>query len=94
MNQSGLYKPSDLFAVARDEAEVDDLTNNDIYKFLMLDFALANPQYRGYNVKWNMTIRSKDVRTADIIPYEALNEQLKATQSIQGISEAKITYFQ
>jgi len=45
MNQNGLYKPSDLFAVARDEAEVDDLTNNDIYKFLMLDFALANPQY-------------------------------------------------
>jgi len=41
-----------------------------------------------------MTIRSKDVKTAEIIPYEALNEQLKATQSIQGISEAKITYFQ
>jgi len=94
MNQSTLYKPSDLFAVARDEAEVDDLTNNDIYKFLMLDFALANPQYHWYNVKWNMTIRSKDVRTAEVIPYEALNEQLKATQSIQGISEAKITYFQ
>jgi nicotinic acid phosphoribosyltransferase len=77
-----LYRPNDLFAVARDEAEVDNLLNTDVYKFLMLDFILANPEYRDLEVKRKMTIRSKDVKTALVIPKEALIEQLEATKKI------------
>jgi len=92
MNKNHLYTPSDLFAVARDEAEVSNLMNNDIYKFLMLDFILAHPEYKDLNVKWQMTIRSKGIRTAEVIPLTALLEQLEATKMIPGIQDADISY--
>lgn len=83
MNHTNLYTPTDFFAAARDEAEVDNLLNTDVYKFLMLDFILANPEYKDLNVKRQMTIRSKGIRTAEVIPLTALQEQLEATKSIQ-----------
>jgi nicotinate phosphoribosyltransferase len=76
------YTLSNSFATARDEAEVDNLLNTDVYKFLMLDFILAHPEYRDMRVRWKMTIRNKDVRIADIIPESAIREQLDATRSI------------
>lgn len=92
MINSNLYKPTDFFAVARNEAEVDNLLNNDIYKFLMLDFILANDKYKDINVKWKMKIRSKDVRTTDVIPLEALKEQLEAARQIQWVEEADLSF--
>jgi nicotinic acid phosphoribosyltransferase len=83
MKSSLPYKAHDLFAVARDEAEITTLLNNDVYKFLMLDFILAHPEYRDLIVRWKMKIRSKDVRTLDIIPEEALREQLDAVKNIR-----------
>ena len=92
MNHTNLYTPTDFFAAARDEAEVDNLLNTDVYKFLMLDFILANPEYKDLNVKRQMTIRSKGIRTAEVIPLAALTEQLEATKGIQGVSEADLSY--
>lgn len=77
------YTLSNSFAAARDEAEVDNLLNTDVYKFLMLDFILAHPEYRDMRVRWKMTIRNKDVRIADIIPESTIREQLDATRSIK-----------
>jgi len=46
MKNNLLYKPEDIFPSLRDDAEVDNLLNNDVYKFFMLDFVLAHPEYR------------------------------------------------
>ncbi|MDP2396560.1 MAG: hypothetical protein Q8S84_06735 [bacterium] len=83
MKSNLLYRPSDVFSVARDEAEVDNLLNNDIYKFLMLDFILAHPEYSNINVRWKMKIRNKDINIADVIPLDALKEQFDATSKIK-----------
>lgn len=83
MNNSLPYTFSNSFAAARDEAEVDNLLNTDVYKFLMLDFILAHPEYRDMRVKWKMTIRNKDIRIADIIPESPLRAQLDATRDIR-----------
>lgn len=77
------YTLQNSFAAARDEAEVDNLLNTDVYKFLMLDFILANPEYKNMKVRWKMTIRNKNVRIADIIPESAILEQLDATRCIK-----------
>ncbi len=77
------YTLSNSFAAARDEAEVDNLLNTDVYKFLMLDFILAHPEYKNMKVRWKMTIRNKDVRIADIVPESAIREQLDATRAIK-----------
>jgi|GEM_PF-916345 len=92
MKSSLLYTPRDFFSELRDEAEVQNLLNTDIYKFLMLDFILAQKEYRDIPVKRKMTIRSKNVRTLDVIPKEALKAQLDATKSIVGVSEADLSY--
>lgn len=93
MKNNLLYKPEDIFPSLRDEAEVDNLLNNDVYKFFMLDFVLAHPEYRGTPVRWKMTIRNNDIRSADVIPEEKLERQLKLTQEkIQGVSESDLSY--
>lgn len=86
------YRPANVFSVARDEVEVDSLLNNDIYKFLMLDFILAQEDYKDIYVKWKMKIRSDDIKIANVIPIEALTEQFDATQAIQWVSQADISF--
>jgi len=40
-----------------------------------------------------MTIRNNNIRTADVIPEEKLERQLKLTQEkIQGVSESDLSY--
>lgn len=80
------------FAPARDEAEIQTLLNTDAYKFFMLDFILAHPEYRTMQVRWKMKIRTPDVRIADVIPESSLREQLDATRSIRGISSSERDY--
>ncbi|GAB0174463.1 MAG: nicotinate phosphoribosyltransferase [Candidatus Altimarinota bacterium] len=92
MNTQYPYTFSNSFAHARDEAEVDNLLNTDIYKFLMLDFILSKEEYRNMRVRWKMTIRNKDVRIADIIPETALRSQFDATKNIRGVSQAGLSY--
>ncbi len=92
MRTSLPYTLQNSFASSRDEAEVDNLLNTDIYKFLMLDFILAHPEYRDIKVRWKMKVRTKDVRLAEVIPESALREQLDATESIKGISQASSSY--
>jgi len=82
MNSPLLYSPRDFFSVARDEAEVDNMLNNDVYKFLMLDFILEDETYSEVPVEWQMKIRSNDVKTAKVIDKSQLEEQLEATKSI------------
>jgi len=93
MNKVPLYKPEDFFPTLREEAEVDNLLNNDIYKFFMLDFILAHPEYKGIPVRWKMTVRSTDIKTAEVIPLEKLESQLEMTkEKIAGISEADVSF--
>ena len=92
MSSNLLYTPANCFASARNEAEVTSLLNNDIYKFLMLDFILAHKNYRDIPVRWEMTVRNHDIHLAEVIPEEQLRAQLEATQGINGVSEADISY--
>ena len=86
------FTPQNCFAVARDEAEIQSLLNNDVYKFLMLDFILAHPEYRNVETRWKMKVRSRGVRLANVIPEAALREQLDAAMGIPGVSPAEISY--
>ena len=86
------YTLQNSFAPARDEAEVQSLLNNDVYKFLMLDFILAHPEYRDLNVRWMMKVRNQDVKLGNIIPEAEFLAQLDATQAIPGVSPADISY--
>jgi len=89
MKNDNLYSPEDFFPAVSEEAEVDNLLNNDIYKFFMLDFILAHPEYRWIPVRWKMTVRNNDINTADVIPREMLEAQLQKTKdTLQGVSEA------
>jgi len=88
------YRLEDIFAVAREEAEIQEITNNDVYKFYMLDFILNHPEYKDTPVEWKMTIRNPDIKTAEIIPKEELVEQLKAAQNIKGISTEEANYLE
>ncbi len=89
MKNTNLYSPEDFFPVLKQQAEVDNLLNNDVYKFFMLDFILAHPEYKWIPVRWKMTIRSQDIRTADVIPREKLERELQKTKDlIQGVSQA------
>jgi hypothetical protein len=49
----------------------------------MLDFLLAHPEYADVNVRWKMKVRNKDIRLAEVIPLEALKEQLDAAKQIK-----------
>lgn len=86
------YRPANVFSVARDEAEVDSLLNNDIYKFLMLDYILAQEDLKDVNVRWKMKIRSDKINIANVIPMDALLEQFDSTKAIQGVSQADISF--
>lgn len=86
------YTLANSFAAARDEAEVDNLLNTDIYKFLMLDFILAHPEYRDIKVRWKMKVRNKDVKLSRVIPESALREQLDATRSIRWTTQSDTSY--
>ena len=88
------YEVGDIFPVSKNMAEVDNLANNDIYKFYMLDFILTHPEYKDLEVERKMTIRSKDIRTADVIPKEQLIEQLKMTQDIVWVGEKDLEYLE
>lgn len=89
MKNINLYSPEDFFPTLNEQAEVDNVLNNDVYKFFMLDFILAHPEYRWIPVKWKMTVRSEDVRTVNVIPREKLEAQLQKTKDlVQGVSEA------
>lgn len=92
MNTHLPYTLTKSFAHLRDEAEVDTLLNNDIYKFLMLDFILAQESYRNMLVRWKMTVRDPNVKLARVIPIEALRDQLDATHALTGLSPADISY--
>ena len=92
MKTNLLYDTKDVFAVARDEAEVDNLLNNDVYKFLMLDFILDQEEYKDINVKWEMKIRTPWVQTAFVIDEAMFREQLDATQEIQWVTDADLSY--
>jgi nicotinic acid phosphoribosyltransferase len=76
------FTPQNCFAVARDEAEIQSLMNNDIYKFLMLDFILVHPEYRKIEVKWKMKVRNNNVHLANVIPESAIREQLNAAKAL------------
>jgi nicotinate phosphoribosyltransferase len=86
------FTPQNCFSAARDEAEITSLLNNDVYKFLMLDFILAHPEYRDVETKWKMTVRNRDVKLANVIPESALREQLDAARDIRGVSPADLSY--
>lgn len=91
MKQS-LYTPQDIFAEARNEAEVSNLLNTDAYKVFMLDFILAHPEYRNLKIRRDLTIRTPGIQTASVIPQESLERQLAWTKSIAGISESDAQY--
>ena len=80
---SKIYSPKDFFAEARDEAEVQSFLNNDLYKFLMLDFILAQENYKNLNINRKMTIRSKDIKTALVIPEASIRNQLDAVKNMK-----------
>lgn len=92
MRSSLPFTPQKCFAAARDEAEIQSLLNNDVYKFLMLDFILAHKEYRDVEVRWKMKVRTPGVRLANVIPEAALREQLDAARAIPGVSPAEISY--
>lgn len=90
--KTNIYKPTDFFAEARDEAEVESFLNNDLYKFMMLDFILAHDEYKDLEVNRKMTIRSKDIKTAIVIPKQSLISQLEATKNISGVNSEELIY--
>ncbi len=92
MRSSLLYTPQNSFSVARDEAEITSFLNNDVYKFLMLDFILAHPEYRDIPVTWAMKVRNSAIKLAAVIPEVALREQLDAAKNMRGVSPADISY--
>lgn len=89
---SKIYSPRDFFAEARDEAEVQSFLNNDLYKFLMLDFILTQENYKNLNVNRKMTIRSKDIKTALVIPEVSLRNQLDAVKNMKWVPESELVY--
>ena len=82
-----------FMAVSRDEAEVKSLLNTDIYKILMHNFLTEIPEWGNAPTIWKLIVRDPNVRLAEVIPIEALREQLDAARSIKGISEAEASYF-
>lgn len=90
--KTNIYAASDFFAEARDEAEITSFLNNDLYKFMMLDFILAHPEYKDLEVSRKMTIRSKDIKTALVIPEKALIEQLNAAKNISWVNKKDLEY--
>lgn len=90
--KTNIYAASDFFAEARNEAEITSFLNNDLYKFMMLDFILAHPEYKNLEVNRKMTIRSKDIKTALVIPKESIIEQLDAAKNIIWVNKKDLEY--
>ena len=87
------YKRGDFIPSINNGVEIQSLLETDMYKFTMLDFILAHPEYRGIVVKWKMTIRSKDVQTAEVIDKDRLIHQLESTQRlVQWITEEEVKF--
>jgi nicotinic acid phosphoribosyltransferase len=53
------FELQDIFPSVKNECEVRSVLDTDMYKILMLDFILANSEYRNLNVSWKMKIRTK-----------------------------------
>jgi len=53
------FELQDIFPSVKNECEVRSVLDTDMYKILMLDFILANPEYKNLNVSWKMKIRTK-----------------------------------
>ncbi len=53
------FQLSDIFPSVKNECEVRSILDTDMYKFMMLDFILANDDLRDIDVTWKMKVRSK-----------------------------------
>ncbi len=88
------FELSDVFPSANNQCEVQTLLDTDMYKVMMLDFILANPEYKNLVVTWKMKVRSNDVKTAEVIPEEDLINQLEMTKKLPGISDEEFEFLQ
>jgi nicotinic acid phosphoribosyltransferase len=88
------YGLSDVFPSVNNKCEVQTLLDTDMYKIMMLDFILANPEYKDLVVAWKMTVRSKDIKTAEVIPETELIEQLEMTKKLPGISDEEYKFLE
>lgn len=88
------FELSDIFPSAKNQCEVQTLLDTDMYKVMMLDFILSHPEYSNLVVTWKMTVRSKDVKTAEIIPEKDLINQLEMTKNLPGISDEEFVFLQ
>ena len=88
------FELKDIFPSAKNECEVQTLLDTDMYKIMMLDFILANPEYKNLIVTWKMKVRSNDVKTAEIIPEADLMNQLEMTKKLPGISDEEFEFLQ
>ena len=88
-----IQKPLEYFPSLSGAPEVHHLLDTDFYKFSMLDFILAHPEYRWLNVRWSMKIRNPDIETLRVIPRDVLESQLEMSRNtIKGLSESEISY--
>lgn len=76
----------DIFPSVKNECEVTSILDTDIYKITMLDFILANEEYRNLNVTWKMKIRTKWLRTAEVIPMKEIIQQFEMVKNMWGIT--------
>ncbi len=86
------FELQDLFPSAKNECEVRSILDTDMYKILMLDFILANPEYKNLNVAWSMKVRTKWIKTAEIIPMEDIKNQLEMVKNMTGITQEEYEY--
>lgn len=86
------FQLSDIFPSAKNECEVRSILDTDMYKFMMLDFILANDDLKDIEVSWKMKVRSKDVKTAEIIPMDDLINQLEMTKSLNKITNEEYDF--
>lgn len=88
-----IQKPQEYFPSLSGCPEVHHLLDTDFYKFSMLDFILAHPEYKWLNVRWSMKIRNSDIETLKVIPRDVLESQLEMSRNaIHGLSESEISY--
>lgn len=86
------FELQDIFPSAKNECEVKSILDTDMYKILMLDFILAHPEYKNLNVAWRMKIRTKWLKTAEIIPMEDLKNQLEMVKNMTWITPEEYEY--
>ncbi len=86
------FELQDIFPSVKNECEVRSVLDTDMYKILMLDFILANPEYKNLNVSWKMKIRTKWIKTAEVIPLEDLKNQLEMVKNMNWITVDEYEY--